>query len=851
MPTINQLPAATASAATDAFMCSQGGIARQSTLSQMLASTQPLIALTQGQLLGRFDAGAGPIQPVVLGTGLAMVNGTLTAAGPFEISGLPAATVPTAANIVPLAQTGANVGATYAQFMSGLPNVTNINGSGLVAQASGAATARTLAALFTNAVAAEDFGAAGDGATDDTAALTAALAAGQPVRLGPKTYCISGQWTITGAAATLLGIPGQTTLRRLGQSGDGAWISVQSASFHADGIAFDANTTIAADTWAVLVTPGCLAADFHRCTFENARGTSMGCGLTFQAAYPAVTQHTVRACEAANNAVHGIWVQALLTVRVDGCRAHDNGAYGICVDYADPALVQKLEYCQVVNCAAWNNQRGISVGNFNATNATPPVWGNANPDAICILVAGNVCHDNSIYGIAAAGQALAVAGNQLANNGAPGGAGILANVGYSRVAGNVITGASQYGIDAGGSIFSDIAGNHVSGAVHGITPGGGQSVRVAGNMIQNCNGWAVLANNVETDGQGRNFGLACTDLAITDNWIGFSVASGGGGILLLDNPQNVLVARNCVVGSGAASIGQALWANTNAAVIVGNTWNVSPRATLATGTAPLGGNQIVYPDLLDEVLVTAASNPVSSLISLRQQALAGQLGFIAVTAGGTGYSGASVAISGDGAGAAAIAYVSNGAVIGIALTNAGSGYSHASVTITPTGNGAGSGATASAQIGLPSLEQRTLTVRCAAPVVFSGPASSAPAQQNWTDASFTVPANAEITFNARGGAWCASNVPLADYIVPSGTGGVMLTTQNAGDLVLSPGGAGHLRLATATEVTGATSSIGRGSPAGVVSAPPGSDFRNLNGGAGQTYWIKQTGTGSTGWIAVA
>jgi hypothetical protein len=34
-------------------------------------------------------------------------------------------------------------------------------------------------------------------------------------------------------------------------------------------------------------------------------------------------------------------------------------------------------------------------------------------------------------------------------------------------------------------------------------------------------------------------------------------------------------------------------------------------------------------------------------------------------------------------------------------------------------------------------------------------------------------------------------------------------------------------------------------------APPGSDYRNLNGGAGQTFWLKQSGVDSTGWIAIA
>ena len=72
----------------------------------------------------------------------------------------------------------------------------------------------------------------------------------------------------------------------------------------------------------------------------------------------------------------------------------------------------------------------------------------------------------------------------------------------------------------------------------------------------------------------------------------------------------------------------------------------------------------------------------------------------------------------------------------------------------------------------------------------------------------------------------------------------------SGITTLGPRGNGRVRLASATEATGALSAIGRGSPDGSVSAPPGSDYRNLDGGAGATFWVKRTGTGATGWVAV-
>lgn len=42
---------------------------------------------------------------------------------------------------------------------------------------------------------------------------------------------------------------------------------------------------------------------------------------------------------------------------------------------------------------------------------------------------------------------------------------------------------------------------------------------------------------------------------------------------------------------------------------------------------------------------------------------------------------------------------------------------------------------------------------------------------------------------------------------------------------------------------------GNGSPEGAVSAPVGSVFHRLNGGAGTSFYVKESGTGNTGWVA--
>lgn len=49
-------------------------------------------------------------------------------------------------------------------------------------------------------------------------------------------------------------------------------------------------------------------------------------------------------------------------------------------------------------------------------------------------------------------------------------------------------------------------------------------------------------------------------------------------------------------------------------------------------------------------------------------------------------------------------------------------------------------------------------------------------------------------------------------------------------------------------IGGAKICSGSGSPNSVVAAPPGSIYLNTNGGAGTTLYVKESGTGTTGWV---
>lgn len=850
MPTIKDLPLALAAADGDLMFVSQGGFARRVSRAQFLAGMQPALAMPSGTLLGRSGAGVGVAERIGIGANLRLADGVLSASSPFSLAGLPGGGAPALGDLVGVAQGGRDAAVPYGAFMAGLAGVPGIHLSRQVVQAPGG-VARSLADWAADAMTVESFGAVGDGVTDDTAALDRAVASGRPVRLGPRTYATRGQWTIT-RSAILIGVPGQTVLRRLpgGELATGAFVSIDGDAFTALGVTFDAGRA-PGDSWGVLVTPRCTRTLFDACVFQGAQGQSLGSGLVIQARdglAGSPSRHRVLGCEARDNQVHGIWVQAASGALVEGCLAHGNGGYGICLDFNDTAFQQVVRHGRVLGCEAWGNARGISVGNFNETNAEPPRWGHAHPDAVGVVVAGNACHGNTAYGIAVAGQGLSVVGNELSGNGD----GMLVNAMQSRIAGNVIRGPGYFGIDAGGCVECDVSGNLVQGCAVGINPGGSRGVRVAGNQLLG-NIWGITAYNVETDGRslsegGQNFGIACEGLTIEGNRIALHDGSGGG-VYLLDAPQRVVVARNAFFGGDGSSPSQALWAHTDSVVVQGNSWD--NQARIICNPVDLGassGNmqQVQVPDALDGAMLTAAPRGVQSIMGLHQAAMAGQIGFVRVQNGGRGYTRASVAISGAGAGAQAMAHVRDGVVLGIAVLNGGYGYA-AGATVVITGDG--QGAAAIATVGLPVTDERQVRLHCNCAVRFRR-AGSAPFQDNWTGADILVPAATAVDWVGTWGGWQALAFAPADYLAPVGDGSLVLRTAT-GDLTLRPSGPGRLRVGSDTEPAGFVSTLGRGSPEGVVAAPPGSDYRNLDGGAGTTLWLKRSGAGAAGWAAIA
>ncbi|HQT63925.1 MAG TPA: collagen-like protein [Acidocella sp.] len=81
MTTIAQLPTAASVGASDLLLLSQAGSLYAVKVSQLNADLQPLLSVPTGALLGRQSTGIGAPEALSVGTGLALMNGALSATG--------------------------------------------------------------------------------------------------------------------------------------------------------------------------------------------------------------------------------------------------------------------------------------------------------------------------------------------------------------------------------------------------------------------------------------------------------------------------------------------------------------------------------------------------------------------------------------------------------------------------------------------------------------------------------------------------------------------------------------------------------------------------------------------------
>lgn len=149
-----------------------------------------------------------------------------------------------------------------------------VGASGLPATitAAGGATSRSLADHFGDILSVKDFGAVGDGVTDDTAALAAAFSAiastGKRMYIPAGIYVVSGSLAINAIGAVLVGDgpdAGGTVLKASGNFGQILELQAGSAEVFVESIRFDTTGTT---TRCVTITRG-LTPHFKDCGFKG------------------------------------------------------------------------------------------------------------------------------------------------------------------------------------------------------------------------------------------------------------------------------------------------------------------------------------------------------------------------------------------------------------------------------------------------------------------------------------------------------------------------------------------------------------------------------------------------------
>jgi hypothetical protein len=161
---------------------------------------------------------------------------------------------------------------------------TNVSTSNVLSSSSGATTLRSLAAIEGELINVKDYGAVGDGVTDDYAAINSAMShatAGSVIYFppSPNPYLMSQSLSLGTNGVTFFAYPGSVTLKpKSTNTSTVVLFGAEASNVTVSGITFDGGGTSFGTSYPAIQCYQCINFQFENCTFQNIRG--IGCNMS-------------------------------------------------------------------------------------------------------------------------------------------------------------------------------------------------------------------------------------------------------------------------------------------------------------------------------------------------------------------------------------------------------------------------------------------------------------------------------------------------------------------------------------------------------------------------------------------
>lgn len=602
-------------------------------------------------------------------------------------------------------------------------------------QAGSGAVPRTTQAKDRERISLKDFGAVGDGVTDDTAAVQNFLnaCAGTSGYVNPGVYAVTGVNILSNTNLYGDGYAVSRFLRKANAVNNNAILDATGRSgVRISSIGFDgnkANQTLGANTISVGTTDD-ITLMWCEVVNSKAVGGGFGSGMSVIAGNGQTSKRlsSIVFNYFYNNDGPDIFIRTSWHVLVQNNYLHNSGGGVYVQNFVFPPVAEVQNFIRVLDNEV-HDQNGSGIWYLgyveSGTSSANARLGPAVPPQRYAHVCRNTVSNCTIYGIAFQGSNSVVMENNVYKCGsiAQGGGGILFNAASSIIAHNTTRDCTHYGIDAGGSYSCQMSTNNFLG--NGATAntfctdlnvGGGFNNTVQGNIFEQIGTHqmvAIAALGVEGDGVSR-FPLpagqgGAKSLHIIGNKIQLNNVATTIGVWVYGNQEVVTVQNNHV--KNAVGINQAYILECTKLIASGNV-DESSYANGSPVQSVTAASTTVIPDV-GNVFLVGGNTSFNAIQSYSASQNAGKVRVCEATTHGSGYSRITpptVTFSGGGGtGLAATALVSyNGELVGWDITNHGSGYTSAP-TPSITHNG-GSGGNCAPLIGCPNSDGREITL---------------------------------------------------------------------------------------------------------------------------------------------